>query len=235
MAEYAFTLLLALTRKLLPSVAEVQTGGLISQTVQGTDLYGKTMGIVGVGRIGQNVAKYAVAFGMNVIGFDPFLKPEIAHELGLASVDFERLLHESDVISLHTPLTDENKHMFDAKAFAKMRPGSYLINTARGELMVTKDLIEAVLSGQIAGAGVDVLEGEKLVNLHEEEILLKKGRATSEVLRQVMANNILLKIPNVIFTGHNAYNTDEAIRRINSTTITNIKAYLAGKPENLVK
>lgn len=233
-AEYTFALLLAMTRKIIPSASQTVTGQVDSTLVHGTDLFDKTIGIIGVGRIGQNVATFAKAFGMRVLGYDPYMDVEKAKELGIKLVDLDTLLAGSNIVTVHMPLTDENKHMFNAKTFAKMKRGSYFINTARGELMVTADLIEALQSGQLAGAGIDVLEGEKLVDLREEELLLKKGRISVELLQEAVANNVLVKIPNVIVTGHNAYNTNEAIRRINGTTAQNIARFCEGKIENQV-
>lgn len=234
-AEYTFALMLALSRKILPSVQQTMQGTIDSSLVHGHDLFGKTIGIVGLGRIGKNVARFAEAFGMKVLAFDPLAKAEGLTEFNLSLVELPELLLASDFVTVHAPLTDDNKHLFDSDKFAQMKQGSIFINTARGELMVTKDLIDALQSGHLAGAGIDVLEGENLVDLNEEEILLKKGRVSTELLQEAVANNVLVKMPSAIVTAHNAYNTGEAIRRINTTTKENIEAFLNGEIQNEVK
>jgi len=233
-AEYTFALMLALSRKILPSVQQTMQGTIDSSLVHGHDLFGKTIGIVGLGRIGKNVAKLAEAFGMKVLAFDPFATAESLTDFNLSLVELSELLKASDFVTVHAPLTKDNKHLFNSDKYAQMKQGSIFINTARGELMVTKDLIDALQSGHLAGAGIDVLEGENLVDLNEEEILLKKGRVSTELLQEAVANNVLVKMPSAIVTAHNAYNTGEAIRRINTTTGENIEAYLAGSTQNEV-
>jgi D-lactate dehydrogenase len=233
-AEYTFALMLALSRKILPSVQQTMQGTIDSSLVHGHDLYGKTIGIVGLGRIGKNVAKLAEAFGMTVVAYDPFATEDSLSGFNLTLLELPDLLKVSDFVSVHAPLTKDNKHLFNSDKYAEMKQGSIFINTARGELMVTKDLIDALQSGHLAGAGIDVLEGENLVDLNEEEILLKKGRVSTELLQEAVANNVLVKMPSAIVTAHNAYNTGEAIRRINTTTRDNIEAYLAGSTQNEV-
>lgn len=233
-AEYTFALILALSRKILPSVQQTMQGTIDSSLVRGHDLFGKTIGIVGLGRIGKNVAKFAEAFGMKVLAYDPFAKAESLGDFNLSLVELPELLKLSDFVTVHAPLTDDNRHLFDSEKFAGMKQGSIFINTARGELMVTSDLIDALQSGHLAGAGIDVLEGEQLVDVSEEELLLKKGRVSAELLQQAVANNVLVKLPTAIVTAHNAYNTGEAIRRINTTTRENIEAFLVGNTQNEV-
>lgn len=233
-AEYTFALMLALSRKILPSVQQTMQGTIDSSLVHGHDLYGKTIGIVGLGRIGKNVARFAEAFGMKVLAYDPFATPESLTDFSLSLVELPELLKSSEFVTVHAPLTDDNKHLFNAEKFAQMKQGSIFINTARGELMVTTDLIDSLQSGHLAGAGIDVLEGENLVDLNEEELLLKKGRVSKELLQEAVANNVLVKMPSAIVTAHNAYNTGEAIRRINTTTRENIEAYLSGNVQNEV-
>lgn len=234
-AEYTFALILALSRKILPSVEQTKQGVINSSLVHGHDLFGKTIGIVGLGRIGKNVAKLAEAFGMTVVAYDPFATEASINDFSLSLLELPDLLKVSDFVSVHAPLTKDNKHLFDKHLFDQMKKGSIFINTARGELMVTSDLIEALQTGPISGAGIDVLEGENLVDLNEEEILLKKGRVSTELLQEAVANNVLVKMPSAIVTAHNAYNTGEAIRRINTTTKVNIEAFLRGEIQNEVK
>lgn len=234
-AEYTFALLLALTRKLLDATEQVEHGELNANTVHGTDLHGKTLGVVGCGRIGRNVARLGKAFGMSVVGFDPFPNEEEAKKIGMEYKSLDELLKVSDVVSLHAPCTAENKHLMNEAAFEKMKRGSYLVNTARGELVDTMALISALQYGHVAGAAIDVVEDEKLMDLDEEELILRKGRIPRASLEHAVAIDVLQKMFNVIITGHNAFNTVEAIQRINQTTVENIEAYISGKPQNEAK
>lgn len=233
-AEYAFALLLTLTKKILHSAKQMNDGEIDHSLLHGIDLQGKTLGVIGAGRIGQNVIKLGKAFGMNVLAYDPYLKSEIAKEQDIQLVELQELISSSDVISLHVPLTKENIHMVNTALISNMKDGVFIINTARGELIDTNALLSALKSGKVAGAGLDVLEDEKLMDFDEEQLLLKKGKAGKEALEHVLANTILMKMPNVILTSHNAYNTTEAISRINHTTVENIISYLAGSVQNKV-
>lgn len=234
-AEYTFTLLLALTRKLFDAAEQVDQGELNANTVHGTDLFGKTIGVIGLGKIGRNVATIAKAFGMKVLAFDVHVDEKTAKEIGLEYKTLDELAKQSDVISLHVPVTSANQHMIDKDFLGKMKRGAYLINTARGELVDTMALVDALQSGQLAGAAIDVVEDERLMDLDEEELILRKGRIPRASLEHMVAIDILQKMFNVIITGHNAYNTVEAIERINSTTLENIEKFLDGKPQNEVK
>lgn len=234
-AEYAFTLLLALSRKLIPTIEQVRAGDINANTIHGHDLFGKRLGVVGCGRIGRNVAKLGKAFGMDVVGFDPFPDEAAAAELGYKYINFDELLKTSDVISLHSPYTKENHHLMDQAAFAKLKRGALLINTARGELVDTMALVEALQTGHLAGAAIDVIEDEKLLDLDDEELILRRGHVPRASLEHAVAIDVLSKMFNVIITTHNAYNTVEAIARINQTTVDNIKAFIAQKPQNVVE
>ena len=233
-AEYTFALMLALSKKIITSAQQMLLGSIDHSVLHGIDLQGKTLGIVGVGRIGINVSMLAEAFGMKVIAYDPFAKPEISHKGKIEMVELHNLAAKADIITLHAPLTKDNTHMIDQILLSKMKKGVFIINTARGELIETNALISALKSGKIAGAGLDVLEDEKLMDFHEEALLLKKSKVGKETLEHVLANSILMQFPNVILTSHNAYNTTEAILRINKTTVDNIKHYLAGEVRNKV-
>lgn len=231
-AEYTFGLLLSLTRKINMSESQMFIGQVDASQLHGIDLKNKTLGIIGSGRIGKNVARIAEAFGMKVLIYDPYYKPDA--NLQAKQVTLAELAETSDVISLHAPLTDSNRHIINASLFNKMKDGVYIINTARGELVDGSALISAIKSGKVAGAGIDVLEDERLLDIDEEELLLKRGKKTKVALEHVVANTLLMRMPNVILTSHNAYNTKEAIERINQTTIENIKHYLAGALQNEV-
>lgn len=233
-AEFTMALMLSLTRKVINAASQYSRHDISHEALHGTDVHGKTLGVIGAGKIGRNVIKAAKAFGLKVIAHDPFLTPEMEAEIDVTAVELQELLVQSDIITLHTPLTKDNYHLIDSKKIEKMKDGVYIVNTARGELIDTEALVIGLKSGKIAGAALDVLEDEKLVDIDEEELLLKKNTTTKETLEHVIANTILMHMPNVILTGHNAYNTKEAIQRINLTCVDNIQKYLQKTPQNVV-
>ena len=233
-AEFTMSLMLAMTRKILTAASQYSRHDTSHEKLHGTDLHGKTLGVIGAGKIGRNVIKAAKAFGLKVIAYDPFLTPEMEAEIDVTAVELNDLLKTSDIITLHTPLTKDNYHLIDSKKLDLMKDGVYIVNTARGELIDTEALVMAIKSGKVAGAALDVLEDEKLIDIDEEELLLKKKNTTKETLEHVLANTILMHMPEVILTGHNAYNTSEAIQRINLTSVDNIQKYLTKIPQNIV-
>ncbi len=178
-AEQAFALLLALSRRVVSNDGIIRAGGWDRALVE--PIRGKALGLVGLGRIGRAVASRAVAFGMRVLAFDPIpsADPEVDARLGIRRLGFEEILAESDVVSLHLPLTEATRGLIDRATLSRMRPGSYLINTARGGLVVEADLAEALASGHLAGAGLDVLNAEP-----------------------PEPGNPLLGLPNVVFSPH---------------------------------
>lgn len=174
------------------------------------ELYGKTMGLIGFGRIGQAVADIAVALGMKVLAFDQFTDPSRETDrIRYATLD--TLLSQSDVISLHCPLTPENTGMIDAQAIGKMKKGVILLNTARGPLIVESDLRDALMSGQVAYAAVDVVSSEP-----------------------IKPDNPLLSAPNCIITPHIAWASKESRERLMNIAVQNLRAFLDGKPVNIV-
>jgi len=233
-AEFTMSLMLAMTRKLLITASQYSHHDTSHEKLHGSDLHGKTLGVIGAGKIGRNVIKAAKAFGLKVIVFDPFITPEMEEEIDVTALELNELLKTSDIITLHTPLTKDNYHLIDSKKLDLMKDGVYIVNTARGELLDTEALVMAIKSGKVAGAALDVLEDEKLIDIDEEELLLKKKNTTKETLEHVLANTILMHMPEVILTGHNAYNTSEAIQRINLTSVDNIQKYLTKIPQNIV-
>lgn len=232
--EYTFALILMLTRRLRDAINQVQTEVIDSDLIHGNDLHGKTLGVIGAGRIGRHVARVAKAFGMKVVIHDPYVDGSVIEKMGCDKCSLNELLRESDVVTLHTPLTPATKHIIGKAQFDLMKPSAILINTARGELIDTKQLVRALEEKKLAGVGLDVLEDEKLLDLEEEETLITKGRPTNISLEHALEINILKTMPNVVITSHNAYNTVEAIERINHTTVNNIKEYLSGRPVNIV-
>ncbi len=165
-AELAFTMLLSLARKVPQAHASMTNGKWDRKQYQGTELAGKTLGVLGLGRIGSEVAKRAVAFGMRVLGYDPFLPEARSRAMGVEWVDLDEVYREADFISVHMPVTDQTRGMLNASAFAKMKPKVSLINCARGEIIVEKDLLAALESGKIAGAALDVYSVEPLPGDH---------------------------------------------------------------------
>ena len=230
-AEHAFGMLLALTRKIHRCYERTSRGDFSIEGLRGTDLAGKTFGCLGVGNIGAQAMRIAGGFAMNRIAFDVRRDPVLSGTLGFRYVELDALLAESDVLSLHLPLNDRTHHILDAGAFAKMKPGAILVNTARGGIVDTTALIEALRSGRLGGAALDVLEAETAVA--EEAELLSSGYDI-ETLRTVVQSHALLRMPNVIITPHNAFNSIEACRRIIQTTIENVHAWLCGEPQNIV-
>ncbi len=233
-AEYAFTLLLALQRK-IPEVLAAENQQFSPQQLNGHDLDGKTFGVIGTGHIGQKSIKIANGFSMKVIAYDAFPKNELQDSLNFKYVNLDQLLEESDVISLHTPYLPATHHIMNSERLNKMKAGSILINTARGELVDTKSLIEVLDSGRIGGAAIDVVEGEALLNHHEETALLRSEVLPEEVFRHSVEISVLKKMPNVIVSPHNAFNTVEAIQRINVTTAKNIMNFWYGDTPNKVE
>lgn len=233
-AEYAFGLVLTLSRKLLLAREAALRGSLDHEGLVGFDLVGKTMGVVGAGRIGRHVIQIARGFGMNVVAFDVYRDEVAAAELGFTYAKLEDVLGAADVVSLHVPYMKENHHLIGEKEFNLMKEGAILINTARGELINTECMVEALASGHLGGAGLDVLENETLLDFREELLLLQPHGSSKEALKASVEHDILMKMPNVIVTNHNAFNTTEARARIVGTTIGNIESFLAGKPANVV-
>jgi len=232
-AEHAIALLLALTKKIVPSVERTKKGDFSLDGLRGSDLHGKTMGIIGTGKIGKNTAKLSKAFGMRVIAFDRFPDNEFAKKDGISYVLFDDLLSDSDFISLHAPETPETKHMINSNNVRKIKPGCFLINTARGSLIETEALLIGLKEGILAGAGLDVLEEEYAIR-EEMELLHEQYHKKFDV-KTLLEEHILLEQPNVIVTPHNAFNTNEALMRILDTTVDNINAFLAGVPRNVIK
>lgn len=233
-AEHAFTLLLALARR-LPQTLETTKDGIYSPNeLSGFDLKGKTLGIIGMGRIGQHSARIGRGFGMEVIGFDVFEKPEIADEIGFRYTPLDEVISTADVLTLHTPLNPESTHLINTETLAKMKQGAILINTARGELVDTQALIAALESGHLAGAGLDTVEGERFLNEQIEVNTVLDNKTTKEALINLAETETLLRMPHVVVTPHSAYNTLEAVGRINATTTDNIIKYWYGEVPNKV-
>ncbi len=234
-AEYAFGLLLSLTRKLPQALESAHQGSRSHSELQGMDLFGRTFGVIGAGKIGKNTARLAKGFGMNVIAYDPFPDAKSASEIAFEYKPLEEVLAQSDVISLHVPYTPENHHLINAERLKTLKPTAILINTARGELVDTKALVECVTNGNLGGVALDVIESEQLISPLEELALLRADQVDQNLLMHSVEIGVLKEQPNVLITSHNAFNTKEAIGRINQTTADNIRAYLNGQLQNEAK
>ena len=234
-AEHTFALLLAISRKLIPSVNRAKAGDFSLEGLTGFDLEGKTLGIVGTGKIGSLVAKLANCFGMNIIAFSKHRNLELEKQYGLKYLPtMKALLERSDVISLHAPLSKETFHLINKKNIKFIKKGAVLINTARGALVETEALFEALKTGTIRYAGLDVLEEERFIK-EEKELLSPTFRKNVE-LKTILANHILLNQENVIVTPHNAFNSEEAVMKIVSVTSDNINSFFKKRrPANQVQ
>jgi D-lactate dehydrogenase len=217
-AEHTIGLMLALNRKLYRAYNRVREGNLSLEGLLGFDLHGKTVGVVGTGKIGTVVAQILTGFGCPTLAFDP-IPNERCRSLGARYVKLEELLAQSDIVTLHCPLTPENKHMIDARALEKMKRGVMLINTSRGALLDTVAVIAALKCGKIGYLGLDVYE--------EEEQIFFEDRSGLIIPDDVFAR--LLTFPNVLITGHQAFFTREALENIATTTIENITRFEEGQ------
>jgi D-lactate dehydrogenase len=223
-AEHTFALMLAISRRLIPSWQRAKTGDFSLEGLRGSDLEGKTLGIVGTGRIGSHVARLAHAFGMRTVAFARHRNTELSERYGVEYVkSLNELLGRSDIITLHAPLTDETFHMINRRNISKMKRGAVLINTARGALVETEALLEGIKRGIISHAGLDVLEEEGFIR-EEKELLSMSFKKRSD-LRTVLGSHMLLKLDNVIITPHNAFNSDEAMMKIVDTTAASVNGF----------
>lgn len=224
-AEHAVALMLALNRKIHRAHARVREGNFLLDGLMGFDMHGKTVGVVGTGRIGTAAAQILAGFGCTVLGFDPTPNPECT-ALGLRYVELDDLLAQAHIVTLHCPLTPQSRHLISAQRIAKMRPGVMLINTGRGALVDTKALINGLKSGRIGSLGLDVYE--------EEENIFFRDLSDQIIHDDVFAR--LTTFSNVLITAHQGFFTYEAVEQIQSTTLANITDFERGqlRPENVV-
>ena len=231
-AEHTFALLLNLTRKIPQAIEQIQKLNFDHSQLKGIDLCEKTIGIIGLGKIGQHVLRIAQGFGMKTISFSRHPDETLTQKLNFQYREFDALLGESDVVTLHLPLTDETKHIINKDNILKFKKGSYLINTARGGLIDTEAIFLGLDQGILEGVGLDVLEEED--ELHEEISILTKASQQNINLKTLIYDHILIRHPKVIVTPHNAFNSQEALERIIKVTIENIQSFIDGKVINAV-
>jgi D-lactate dehydrogenase len=228
-AEHTFALILAISRKIIPTIEKSRRSNFELEGLRGFDLNGKTIGVVGLGKIGKKVVDLSLAFGMNVL---VHTKNPGQNQDKIRFVQLEELLSTSDIISLHIPHTAETHHMINRENMKKFKKGSILINTARGPLVETQAILEGLQSGILRAVGLDALEEE--CGLKEERELLTDEYFKSCDIKTQLLDHVLLSRDDVFYTSHNAFNTDEALAQILETTLSNIRAFKGGKPENNV-
>ena len=216
-AEHTVALMLALNRQIHRAYNRVREGNFSLDGLMGFDLYGRTVGVVGTGKIGERVATIMAGFGCRIVAFDPYPNP-VCVELGVEYVDLPALFEESDIVTLHSPLTPETHHLIDAAAIASMKEGVMIVNTSRGALVDTVAVIEGLKSRRIGSLGLDVYE--------EEGDLFFENLSDRIITDDVFSR--LLTFPNVIVTGHQAFFTAEAMTDIAETTMRNLTAFATG-------
>lgn len=214
-AEHAIGMILLLNRKLHKAYIRTRDHNFSLEGLTGFDLKEKTVGVIGTGKIGCTFADICKGFGMKVIGYDPYKNDSFSGEY----VSLDELLEQSDIISLHCPLTKENKHLINDETVEKMKKGVFIINTSRGQLIDTQSIINGLKSGKVGAAGLDV---------YEEETALFFEDYSEEVINDDVLST-LISMPNVLVTSHQAFLTKEALSAIAETTIKNIEDFFDGK------
>ena len=231
-AEHVFGLLLAISHKLIEATERTRKGDFSLQGLQGFDLRGKTLGVVGTGNIGLCVIEIAKGFRMEVIAFDVKPKEEAASKLKFRYAPLEEVLATADIITLHVPANPKTENLISSEQFNQMKDGVVLINTSRGSIVDTRALLRALAEGKVAAAGLDVLPEEPV--MREEAELLRSVYSRQHNLDTLLADHVLLRLRNVIITPHSAFNTREAVQRIADTTVNNILAFAQGQPQAVV-
>ncbi len=218
-AEHAVALMLALDRHLVQSDRKIKKNDFSIEELKGFNLQGKTAGIIGTGKIGAVVCKILNGFGCKLLGYDIKEDEALVKDYGLKYVSMDTLCRQSDIITLHTPLNESTTYMIDAGTISMMKEGVMLINTSRGKLMNTAEVIKALHSGKIGYLGIDVYEHEKGLFFHDHS---QKGIKDEMLLT-------LINMDNVIITAHHAFLTKEALKNIADTTLTNIEYFVNGR------
>jgi D-lactate dehydrogenase len=230
-AEYTIALMLALSRRLKETVQRTSKGIFSREGLSGFDLSGKTLGVIETGRIGRYVIKLAHAFDMRIFAYDFVEDESLVKNYHVEYVELERLLKESDIITIHVPYTPQTHHLINASNINLLKPTAMLINTARGPVVETKALVKALKEGKLlGGVALDVFEGEEALI---EDAYLDRS-FSSDMLQNSLLVSYLARQERVIVTPHNAYNTRDALFRMLSTMVENLRAFLEGKPKNVV-
>lgn len=231
-AEHTFALILALTKKLYVSINQSKQFDFSHNRIRTINLYQRTLGIIGLGKIGKEVVKIAHGFGMNVLIYTRTHDEAFAKEWGIRYAELNEVLENSDIVTLHIPYSKDTHHILNKENLNRCKKGAYIVNTSRGGLIETEALIQALENGTLAGAGLDVLEEEK--NLTEELDILKTSLPERIDFKTLTMDHVLIHHPKVVVTPHNAFNSEEALQKILNTTVDNIKAFIEGHPINLV-
>ncbi|EJN10198.1 2-hydroxyacid dehydrogenase [Herbaspirillum sp. YR522] len=216
-AEFAVGLLLAVNRKIARASVRTREGNFELDGLMGVDLHGKTVGVIGTGKIGTIFARIMAGFGCRLLGYDTHPNPQF-EQLGARYVGTDELLASSDVVSLHCPLTEQTRHIVNARTLAMVKPGCILVNTSRGGLVDTEAAIGALKSARLRGLAIDVYEQEASLFFQD----LSSTIITDDVIQR------LVSFPNVIVTGHQAFFTEEAIGQIMDTTVRNLTDFSQG-------
>ncbi len=231
-AEHTFALILALSRKIVRTVNRAKRGDFDLHDLTGFDLAGKTIGVVGAGKIGDKVVRLARAFEMNVLLYTRHPE-EVAGKEGIKAVSLDELFANSDIVTLHVPHTPETHHIVNQENIQKFKKGSVLINTARGPLVETQAILLGLESGILRGAGLDVLEEE--CGLKEERELLTEEFFKSCDIKTQLMDHMLISRDDVLYTSHNGFNSTESVHQILDVTIENIQKLLTGAGQNIVE
>lgn len=220
-AEHTWGLILSLTRKIFESIDQIKEAENFNrELLQGIDVFGKTLGLVGCGKIGKRVGEIAKVFSMHIIAYDPYMSKKDLASLGFLKGELEDVYKNADILSFHTPLTHETTHILSTSHLCLLKKGVYIVNTARGGLIETKALLKGLNDNTISGVGLDVLENEE--DLFEEAEGWHGRKLEKANLEIVLLNHSLIRHPRVIITPHNAFNSTEALERIMKTTANNL-------------
>ncbi|MDO8481717.1 MAG: NAD(P)-dependent oxidoreductase [bacterium] len=236
-AEFTFALILALSRKIIPAYQHLREEDSFSlKNLMGFDLHGKTLGVIGTGKIGKHIISIAKGFGMRVLAFDRTPDTEFASKMEGENVSLPTLLAGSDIVTIHTPYSKETHHIINKESVKQMKRGVLLINTARGEIVETDALAWGLAEGIIAGAGLDVLEGERYMKDEAAFLInnLEEAMETKEGFKTILESHALVHDKRVIATPHMAFFSKEAIEEIMKTTAENITGFTSGTPQNIV-
>jgi len=232
-AQYTFGLLIAIVRRIVPAVLDMKKLENKSQSYVGRDLNAMTVGVLGTGSIGASFCRLAHSADMKILAYDFRPNAELAEKYSIEYVDKETLLKNSDIVSVHVPYNEANHHFISTKELDMMKKGSYLLNTARGELVDTNALYQALLDKKLEGAALDVGECESF-NFDMEHLMEKIEGTSADCLARALVTQKLIELPNVIVTPHIAYNTKEAVETILENTFKNIDDFYQGISTNRV-
>ena len=231
-AEYTFGLILALARKFKPMIERTSKGIFSRDGLTGIDLMGKTIGVIGAGRIGKHVIRIAHGFGMKILVYDKVKDNELIEKYGVEYVGLEDLLRSSDIVTLHVPYTPATHHLINRFNIKLMKLDAMLINTSRGPVVEIEAIVQALKEGRLAGGvGLDTFEAE---DVWIEEEYLKRDDIPAIKLKKALETFYVLHSENVIVSPHNAYNTKDALYRILDIALDNLKSFMEGSPKNTV-